>query len=1771
MEGFDSIKIRGARQNNLKGIDVDIPLNKVTVITGVSGSGKSSLAFDTLYAEGQRRYIETFSPYARQFIDRMDKPQVEKIEGIPPAIAIEQGNTIRTSRSTVGTITELTDFVKLLFPRLAELNCRGCSRKVVRDSPESVWEFLIDSEPLSRAILAFPLKRGDAAPQSLKEQLLSQGFFRVLDGDQVKDLTEEDLRKECTLLVADRFILKDDAKTRIIDSLEQAFRLGRGRIVLQIIGSEMYKFSTGFHCPYCDIEYRDPVPNLFSFNSPLGACPKCRGFGRMVDIDLNQIIPDPYLPIEDGAIRPWGTDRYEYSDLLEFCSKNRIPVDVPFRDLEDSQKKLIIDGSGRFYGVRGFFHWLESKSYKMHVRVFLSRYRAYFTCTECRGSRFTADSLLYRIHGLTISEIYALSIAEASAFFSDLDSLHLDEASRMILREILSRLKYLNEVGLSYLTLDRQSRTLSGGEVQRVSLTKALGSSLVNTLYVLDEPSVGLHARDSRRLLGILKKLSVENTVVVVEHDPEIISGSDYILDLGPGAGENGGRLIYMGLVSEIGGFTGSKTIDYLTSRERIAKPEKRESPSPGKVIRFEGVRANNLKNLSFDLPLGLMVCITGVSGSGKSTLADDIIYKGIRKEKRYPTEPPGEYDLISGAGHIKDVVLVDQSPIGRTPRANPVSYIGALDPIRKLLAKVPLARERGYRPGAFSFNIEGGRCETCRGNGFERVEMQFLSDVYISCPDCDGLRYKKEILEVLYKGESASDILRLTCSEAYSFFSESPDIRHLLEPLLDVGLGYLRLGQPVNTLSGGEAQRLKLAKHLALTSRKQLLFIFDEPTTGLHFDDVKKLLKAFRKLVSAGHSLLIIEHNLDIIKCADYVMDLGPEGGDEGGWIIAQGTPEEIAEVEQSHTGLALRKYLAARIEPCLIGDYSQANPRQQAPRKVISIKGARQHNLKHLDVEIPRDQLVVITGISGSGKSTLAFDIVFAEGQRRYIESLPTYVRQYIKVMERADVDLITGIPPTVAVEQRVSRLHRRSTVATITEIYHYLRLLFSKIGVQYCRCGNPVSPQSEGQILDRIRHLYESGDVLFLSPKIVHRKGTYKEVFEQARGRNYTHVRVDGRILPLSGIPALERHKEHSIDFITAEVSLPEGNSGQLAEAVSLSLQEGMGTFRTLAVNSRQESIFSTKGYCPNCGTNFEPIDPRFFSFNSRHGACPACDGLGVLEEGQPCPKCRGTRLNARALSVRIDNHNIYDITSLGVNEALVYFQTLSVPSREKIIYELILPEILARLDFMNMVGLSYLTLERSGDTLSGGETQRIRLAAQLGSNLHGACYVLDEPTIGLHPRDNHTLIKALLRLKARGSSVLIVEHDEDTILNADCILDLGPGAGLQGGRLIAQGTPEEIRKNPASVTGKWLGNANRHKITSRMRPAREGKWLNIKGASVHNLKDLDAAIPLGVLVCITGVSGSGKSSLLRDILLNGIKSLLSGNSLREGNVREILGWEAIERILEVDHTPIGKTSRSTPGTYIGFYDQIRNFYAKLPESRMRGYGPGRFSFNVKGGRCESCKGEGRIKVEMSFLPDVHIGCEVCNGSRFNAETLSILYKGKSIAEILETSVDEAVVLFSNISKIARPLMLLSEMGLGYLRVGQPSDTLSGGEAQRIKLAYELCKEAHGRTLYILDEPTTGLHLADIEKLMAVLQRLVDLGNTVAVIEHNLEVVKEADYIIDLGPEGGEGGGNIVARGTPLEILNYEAGSYTAQFLKKYLAGQEPVLQQLDTKAV
>ena len=953
MSESGSIIVRGARVNNLKNIDFAVPLNSLTVVTGVSGSGKSSLAFDTIYAEGQRRYVESLSAYARQFLERMDKPDVDEVIGICPAIAIHQKNATRNPRSTVGTQTEIYDYLRLLFARVGVTVCRRCGHVVRRDTPQSIAETVLALPAGTRFSVLFPAapapptapapeaanggnggnrgkpkrgRRAAAAPAvNVKAHLMSlmqRGFTRLYDAerDEVIELQTPDTFARASFdgvyVLVDRLAAQPESRVRLVDSLETSYREGHGQAAVRVAGPEgrLLAFSERFECKHCGLGYVAPEPRLFSFNSPFGACPTCQGFGNTIGLDWNLVIPDRERSLAEGAIEPFTKPQFEWwrAELKKFTRREGISMTAPFAELPAAEQRAVIEGRDGFAGVQGLFDWLETKKYKLHVRVFLSKYRGYTRCPDCGGSRLRPEARDVRVGGRGLAEVCQLSVRRAVEFFAGLElTVEQTQVAERVLAEIRQRLRFLLDVGLDYLTLDRLASTLSGGEAQRIQLATHLGSSLVGALYVLDEPSIGLHPRDSRRLVGLLADLrDIGNTVLVVEHDAEMMRAADHVLDIGVGAGELGGEIVYQGSFPGLSASPDSLTGRYLRGEMQIKPPAERRAPGK-QQLQLRGMREHNLKGIDVTIPLGLLVCVTGVSGSGKSTLVHDCLYAGLKQQRGDWQGPVGSFARLEGGKYLDDVILVDQSPIGRTPRSNPVTYIKVYDAIREVFAGTREAQARGYNASHFSFNVPGGRCETCQGDGTVTVEMQFLADVELQCEECKGTRFKAAILEVRYRGKNIHEVLEMTVREAMAFFSTVPRIANKLKVLDDVGLGYLRLGQSATTLSGGEAQRVKLASYLSKKTGDHTLYIFDEPTTGLHFDDINKLLASFRRLLEAGGSLLVIEHNLDVIKTADWVIDLGPEGGDGGGEVVAVGTPEEIMRVKASHTGRFLREHL--------------------------------------------------------------------------------------------------------------------------------------------------------------------------------------------------------------------------------------------------------------------------------------------------------------------------------------------------------------------------------------------------------------------------------------------------------------------------------------------------------------------------------------------------------------------------------------------------------------------------------------------------------------------------------------------------------------------------------------------------------------------------------------------------------------------------------------------------------------------------------------------
>ena len=1899
VESREHVVVRGAREHNLRGVDLSFPRDALTTFTGVSGSGKSSLAYHTVYQEGQRRFLESLSSYARQFLGRMEKPAVDAVEGLSPTVSIDQKSGSHSPRSTVGTLTEVLDYLRLFYARLGTPCCPACGAVIEAWTVDQIVDDVMrryDGDAVM--ILAPVIRERKGEYRSELEQFRGRGFVRARIDGEVRRL-DEDIKlhryKYHTIeLVVDRLRVEHAKKSRLAEGVEQALALAGGQLAL-LEGDNYRAYSTLRACPEGHGALPELEPRLFSFNSPVGACQQCDGLGLIHTFSEDLLVRDPARSPRDGGLACITAEgRLAYSrisldHLDRVAADHGFDMDTPWRDLTAKQRKVMLFGTGdteydfrwekagKWYTAKG----RERRSYPGVIPHFeqvyrgatarhLDRFRASTACPGCDGTRLNSAARSVLFDGRDLPSLLAWPIRQVREMIDGLSlSGNAELIGKEIVRAIRQRLLFLDEVGLGYLTLDRRANTLSGGESQRIRLAAQVGSGLRGILYVLDEPSIGLHHRDHERLLGTLAALRDRgNTVCVVEHDEQTMLESDYLVDVGPGAGEHGGEVVAAGPPSEVLKSSGSLTARYLTGQLAIEVPKTRRDEEHGAIV-VRGARHHNLRGVDVAFPLGRLVAVTGVSGSGKSTLVNSILKRALRRQLHNAHDVPGAHDGVDGVDQIDKVVEISQAPIGRTPRSNAATYTSLWDHVRDLYASLPESRVRDYKKGRFSFNVKGGRCESCEGAGVMTLEMQFLAPVEVRCEDCHGERFNAETLEIRFKDKNVADVLAMSVAEAHEFFSALPKIERPLRAMRDVGLAYLRLGQPSTTLSGGEAQRVKLASELHRPATGRTMYLLDEPTTGLHFEDIGKLLDALHRLVDGGNSVVVIEHNLDVVKSADWVIDLGPEGGSGGGEVIAEGTPEAVAGAADSHTGAALAVALGRR--RARKGGGKATRRRGKRPTS-IEVKGATVNNLRSVDAKLPLDRFTVITGVSGSGKSSLAFDTLFTEGQRRFVQSLSTYARRFLGRLDRAPVERLEGLGPAIAIDQKASHRSPRSTVATATEIHDYLRLLYARVGRARCpEHDQELLLHTPTSIARDVMAAFDGDRGYVLSPVGMPASGGRKalrEFLEERRTtwreQGYVRALVDGaehRLEQEIPLPKSTRKQPPELHLVVDRLAF--SARGRLADSVEQAAQQGDGVI-VIRTRSGEERRYSTDRSCSHCGFSVPPTPhPRYFSFNHHSGACEECAGLGeevacdpellvnhperpifagaIKHKGgaftflsrkggwyhkvakrvakrqgfdldepyealdpevqellmygiederfdvtfrrnrkgssrsfkmaarwkglctqveewyhgrdteqprerlspvmttRPCGDCGGDRLQRGPRNVFVGGVSLPAFLRLTVDEAVKAISKLRLRKHEREVARDVLGEIRGRLGFLQSVGLGYLTLDRSAATLSGGEAQRIRLASQLGNRLVGVLYVLDEPTVGLHPRDTERLLATLLELRDLGNTVVAVEHDEQMIRAADHVLDLGPGAGRHGGEVVAAGSPERVARS-RSLTGRYLRGDLRIDAPERRRPS--GK-IEVRGARVHNLAGVDVDIPLGILTAITGVSGSGKSSLVMDVLLPMFKA---GRAVASG--------VSNAEVVVVDQSPIGSTPASNPATYAGLMTPIREFFSSLPGSRMKGFKPGRFSFNVAGGRCDECEGKGQLRVEMHFLADVWVTCEVCRGRRYNAETLAVEHRGKTIADVLEMEVSEAKQFFGDLPRVERLLSVLEEVGLGYLQLGQSANTLSGGEAQRLKLVSRLAKPPRGHVVHLLDEPTTGLHIDDVSRLLGVLRRLVERGDTVVVIEHQLDVIRCADWVIEMGPGAGADGGRVVVEGTPEDVAACKR-SETGRFLAKH----------------
>ncbi|MCR9247022.1 MAG: excinuclease ABC subunit UvrA [bacterium] len=1924
--------VRGGREHNLQGVDVAFPRDSLTTFTGVSGSGKSSLAYHTIYQEGQRRFLESLSSYARQFLGRMEKPKVDLVEGLSPTVSIDQKSTSHSPRSTVGTLTEIGDFLRLLYSRLGEPSCPECGAAIESWSPDQVTDAIVEQHTGEKVMLLAPVVR-ERKGEYRKElaEWAQKGFVRARIDGEVRRL-DEDIKLARYVyhtieLVIDRLTVQGgEVRSRLAEAVEQCVQLGGGLVGLTHVSAKAGKgaeegyrqFSTLRSCPNGHGALPEMEPRLFSFNSPIGACPECDGLGETFGFSPELIVRNPDHSLREGALYAFNDEGklvYGTLTLDHLAAVGKafgFDLDTPWQKLGKKAQKIVLYGSGKktfefswrrqgnrmsasgsdripFPGIMRHFE----RVYRPSRARNLDRFRAAVPCEACEGTRLCDAARAVRFDGKTLPEVLAWSIDDAASWVGSLELTGNTEIiGGPIQKEIDRRLTFLRDVGLGYLTLARRAPTLSGGEAQRIRLAAQVGAGLRGILYVLDEPSIGLHARDQQRLLRTLEALRDRgNTVVVVEHDEETMRRSDFLVDVGPEAGVHGGEVVVTGSPSDVAAAERSVTGKYLRGELSVPMPTSRRTEDHG-ALTIRGAKHHNLQDVDVELPLGRFTAITGVSGSGKSTLVHHVLVPWLRRELMGADAGPSHCRKISGLEQLDKIVEIDQAPIGRTPRSNPATYTGVWTHVRDLFAMLPESKLRQYEKGRFSFNVAGGRCEACGGAGVTTLEMNFLAPVEVVCEECGGARFNPDTLAIHWKDKNVHDILEMSVDEAAEFFAEQPKIIRGLRALQDVGLGYVRLGQPSTTLSGGEAQRVKLATELQRPATGSTFYVLDEPTTGLHFHDVTKLLHALQRLVDAGNSVLVIEHNLDVVRAADWLVDLGPEGGVGGGRVVATGTPEDLANNTESHTGAALReigigKPKRGKNGPGKVRKKAKTAGAKQALRarkpKAIAVRGATTHNLAGVDCDIPLGTFTVVTGPSGSGKSSLAFDTIFQEGQRRFLESMSTYARRFLGRLDRAPVDTIDGLGPAIAIDQKRTARSPRSTVATTTEIHDYLRLLYARVGRHYCpEHGGELIAWSPTKASRKLCKDHPGRRAYVLAPiAIPHdlandedRVGPWLQaLFEEWQRSGHVRVIADGTESRIDAGPPASTPAELLLVIDRVKI----GDRGRLSDSIEQAQTAaadhgGQPAAIVQFADDASRLWFRATAACEVCG--FEATKdphPRWFSFNHHSGACAMCLGLGDVvicaeellvnhpdkpafggaikhrgaaftfltnpegwyaevatqvaahcgfdldlpwrklpkaarevllrgtgtrryevvfrkrEQGRKrewrmavawkglarqveewfhgkdggensgderyravmrterCPDCHGERLMPGPRHVKVSGVRLPELLAATVDDAHARIAKFRLNQTERRIAADVLKELGHRLDFLRETGLGYLSLDRSAATLSGGEAQRIRLATQLGNKLVGVLYVLDEPTVGLHPRDTERLLNTLIELRDLGNTVVAVEHDETMVRAADHVLDLGPGAGHRGGRIVAAGTPARVAKSKG-LTGQWLRGAIALPAPSERRSPRGHAAL--RDVNIHNLQSLDIDIPLGCFTAVTGVSGSGKSSLILDALVPALRE--------QQPIVELEGdTEVRYQLVVVDQGPIGSSPSSNPATYTGVFTPIRELFARTPLARQKGFTPGRFSFHVAAGRCAHCEGKGQIQVEMHFLADVWVECEICRGKRYNAETLSVDYRGKNIADVLAMEVDDALAFFGNHPKIKRPLQLLHDVGLGYLQLGQPANTFSGGEAQRIKLCTELAARPRAHMIYVLDEPTTGLHLDDIKKLATVLERLLERGDSVIVIEHHIDLILAADRVIELGPEAGAAGGRVVAAGTPEELATHR-GSHTGRFLAERL---------------
>lgn len=1957
------IKIVGAKEHNLQEVDLSLPKGALIIFTGVSGSGKSSMAFETLYKEGQRRYLSAIGSQGRE--EQMAKPLVERIEGLSATVAIEQKSVQRQPRSLVGTLTQCYDFMRVLWAYEAKAYCPTSGESLEPQSAEQIVEKIL--ERMQRAqdsassagkektlyLCASLEEHKKGSLQDLREQWLRAGFSRAFVDGNLELLEDEewnlDPKKAHRFdLVLDRIKLSTSwfakelftQKARLREAVECALDLGEGKILTRIEGGQTAKSKEEqeqwsdslFACSKATGKsYSALTPSDFSFNQAQGMCPKCHGLGEARDWILDRVI-DQERSLAQGAIRLLSSPLPKRMQVLlhSLGLLHDFDLNTPWQEISDEAQRVILEGydppwvtlklinprTGRGWHERLLWRgvlgeaWQRYQGYTSgHAKKRLEPYLVSGICSACHGSRLAPFPSAARFEGARIAQVSAMSAREALDFFEGVKLEDgLLERVGPVLEQLKQRLRWMLSLGLDYLQLDRPASTLSGGESQRVRLCAHLGSGLTGVTYILDEPSIGLHARDNDRLIAALKQLRHRgNSVIVVEHDDATILSGDWIVDFGPEAGSQGGEVLYSGPPGEflLHHQDRSLTARFLAQEKPLtrllpppssSKAKKRSAPH----LHLKGFSKNNIQNLSISVPLQRLVGITGVSGSGKSTLMHEGIaasFMDLLDRKKPPLVESAKTDL-----EIAQVVAIDQTPIGRLPRSNPATFVKLFDEIRSLFAQLPLARQRGYSVGRFSFNVREGSCARCSGMGYLKIDMDFMADEYICCPQCQGKQFEESTLDVTYKGLNIYEVLQLPAQRALELFADLPKIKKKLEILCSIGLGYLPLGHPSPYLSGGEAQRVKLAKELMRPPSKHTLYLLDEPTTGLHMRDVQKLYNLLEALVKLGHSVLVIEHHLDFLQLCDHLIEMGPEGGDLGGQCIASLSPQLLEKNRATPTGEAMARHREERASVLerlkKAAKQKEAHSLNAPHRGAIEVFGARQNNLKGCNLRLEHGKIHLITGPSGAGKSTLLQQTLYAHGLRQYSETLSAYARQFLSLPPEPKVERIEGMGPTVLVHGEHHSQNPRSTLGTVTECYDFLRLIFAHSAECYApKTGRRVLRVDTKWLVEQLDLLPHGSKVQILAPLPKISASMLSETLERYLRRGFVRVQFEGATREIAQLLEQEQEhpssskKLHQLLLVIDRVITSKTPVERLYSSMQLAREIGQESVAIECVAPEGKSSIKTYhcGHCdPIDGTSMPPLSPQDFAFNHPQGWCSSCKGWGkeplnvstsklrqskisieeLLEKHLPnaqalmiahklckrhkidphqevrelrgeevdlllwgvgskvelhaedrvridplslyegvgdfmqlpfgeeqlrCRSCLGSRLNERARYSFVAGKTLGELCQMTGSALLRWIeekepeifgdQSQGEKTREKrpekgsfspVLLEP-LKQVKERLRYLERVGLGYLPLHAGAPEMSLGERSRARLAKQLGAQLSDLCYLLDEVSFGLHPLDSQLLASSLVEFQEQGNTIVMADHNRNWANICEEVVEMGPEGGEQGGEICFQGTLEDYKRSSSPLAqALWRQKPPLKKAIRDEEAKSKGKRaIVVQGATAQNLKNISCHFPVGSFSIICGRSGSGKSSLLHDCLRGGAKVFLHSRKVQKGaeakksGEQELLsfhhckigGLEKIEGIEYVDSHPIGRSARADVGSYLEILALCRQIYAQLPLAKELGLQSKHFSPNTRAGMCKLCRGMGYRVLDLKFMPPTKTRCDRCRGMRLNEKSLQVHYKGISFGQLLQRSLRQTLELLGAWPKVKRICEAAMELGLGYLKLGEEIKRLSIGESQRLKLATALKKKHRSALLFLVDEPSKGLHPKDLHLLTDAFEALCEQGHTVIAVEHSPELIYGCDHLVELGPESGPAGGEVVYCGAPRDLFpkNHSKNSLltpTARALKE-----------------